>query len=42
MKKNYIIPQVEEMPMGPKSILMTSFDPTDPPAPARLTGDIIP
>lgn len=41
MKKIYIAPQVEEMPMGPKGILMTSFDPTDP-APARLTGDIIP
>lgn len=41
MNKNYIAPQVEEMPMEPQGILMTSFDPTDP-APARFSGDIIP
>lgn len=33
-KKSYIIPQVEQMPLAPSSVLMISFVPTEP-APQR-------
>lgn len=40
MKKIYIAPQVEEMPLEPQSVIMTSIP--DPFAPApRRRGDVI-
>lgn len=39
MKKNYIAPQVEEMPLELTGIIMTSIP--DPFAPAPGRGDII-
>ena len=29
-KKSYIIPQVEQMPLAPLSVLMVSFEPHEP------------